>query len=296
MMYAGYQNIPTSKCFRELPPMRAAVTATALVMASLGAEGATTWGSGSNGNLYRVDPFSGATALVGAMGVVMFDIAYSPTYGLMGVSGGATSSLYRIDVNTGAITLVANTGVLVNAATFSPDGATLYAAGGSSLYRINPTTGATTLIGSDIGASLYTSSGDLTFHSDNNLYLTSTGALNGNDFLYRINPATGDGTRIGSGTGIGFQQVYGLVSLGTTLYGFTAANHQVITIDISSGQGTLVNLYGQTFYGTATNAPDPPAFLLLSIGCALLAAGCGWMRRKRRRADHGAARIASPDP
>jgi hypothetical protein len=247
------------------------------------AQGATVWGAASNGNLYTVDPFSGATTLVGAMGVVMFDIAYSPTFGLMGISGGPISSLYSINPLTGAATLIGTTGVFVNAATFSPDGLTLYAAGGPavrSLYSINVASGAATLIGTDVGANLYTSAGDLAFASNGNLYVTSTGAAGGNNFLYLINPANGDGTRIGAGTGIGFPQVYGLVAIGNTMFGFTASTQQVITIDVATGKGAKgPNYGGGQFYGTATDAPEPPTLPLLSLGLAALAA---WSMRPRR--------------
>ena len=70
-------------------------------------------------SLYTIDPLTGATALVGSLGIsfsfggtVVGGLAFSPDGTLFAVMGGATdSNLYRLDRITGAATLVGAVGV-----------------------------------------------------------------------------------------------------------------------------------------------------------------------------------------
>jgi sugar lactone lactonase YvrE len=255
--------------------MRFLVPALVTILGGGAAHGAIVYGANSTDpfNLYTVNPFTGATNLIGAMGVNMFDIAFGTASGLYGISGGPTSSLYTINRTTGTATLVGSTGVFVNALVFAPNG-TLYAAGNSSFYSINIATGAATLIGNDAGTNPYTSAGDLEFDGSGNLYLTSTAGTNNR--LYRINTATGDGARLPNN--IGFNNVYGLAYVNNTMYGFTTAG-RVITINLTTGVGTGGATYGFAFNGTAVDpAPEPATFVLVSLALA----GVGALRARRR--------------
>jgi hypothetical protein len=244
-----------------------------LVLAS-SAQAAVIFGASNVGNLYTVDPFTGATSLIGAMGVVMFDIAYHPSVGLLGVTGGAAGDLYRINPTTGAVTLIGNTGFFLNALAFNPTTGVLYAASGNDLYTVNVLTGAGTLVGSDVGANQYSSSGDLEFDGAGNLYLTSLGP-GPNDWLYRLDPATGDGTRLGN---MGFALVYGLAYQSGVMYGFTSGG-QVITVNLATGAGTAGPAYGLNFYGaTYSDIPEPALSHLVGVALAGLA---GWRLRRR---------------
>ena len=242
-----------------------------------------------NDNLYTIDPTTGATTVVGNMGVEMTDIALSNGV-MFGVSFPATGadSLYLIDPNTGATTLVGSTGVFLNALQFGPDGTTLYAAGGSpgcgppphstacnTLYTINTTTGAATFV----GTGTYNSSGDLEFN--NSLYLTS--ATSSTDQLFTVDPTTGAGTAVGD---TGYAQVYGLayVSETGTLYGFNDVGNNVIAINTGTGAGTFVANYSDSFeiLGAATAAvPEPRSAGIMVVGFGVLVGGL--VRRKLRK-------------
>jgi len=208
--------------------------------------------SDSAGQLWKTQGKSEDAIWIGSLPAVMSDIAaFNGT--LYGISG-ADSTLYSIDPSSGSGTAIGSgTGVALNALAFSPSG-TLYAAGGDSLYTIDITTGMGTEIGSGSGAGAYTSSGDLEFDSGGNLYLTSSGASG--DQLFSIDPTTGQGTLIGN---IGYSQVYGLAYFNGVMYGFTAGG-SAITINLTTGAGTLVCVYNLSFDGaTAIAPPTPPS-------------------------------------
>src|ERR1700722_8332048 len=128
--------------------------------------------SGTDDNLYTINPTTGATTLVGNMGVEMSDIAIDnvgPTPTMFGVSlppnGSTDSNLYSINMNTGAATEIGSTGSFVNSLQFSSSG-TLYGAGGvagcgpppadsttcSTFFTVNTTTGHATAVNGTAGA------------------------------------------------------------------------------------------------------------------------------------------------
>jgi hypothetical protein len=203
-------------------------------------------GAGTDGNLYGIVPTTGATVFIGKLPEVMSDIAAfnGSLYGISDPSLFETSTLYRINPDTGVSTAIGDTSISLNALVFGSTG-TLYAAGGDSLYTINPSTAKATLVGKGSGAGTYNSSGDLEFDNTGKLYLTSSTSSAG-DQLFSINSSTGQGVLVGN---IGFKNVYGLVYLNGTMYGFTALG-QVIAINLSTGAGTLVATYLPGFDGT----------------------------------------------
>ena len=271
-------------CFRSMP-----ITFAMTLVAIIPSFATTTYVSGDNDNLYTIDPTTGATTLIGNMGVEMTDIALrnGTMFGTSFPPSGA-NSLYAINPTSGATTLIGSTGVFLNALQFGADG-TLYGAGGApgcgpppastacdSLYTINTATGAATLVGT--GA--YNSSGDLGLV--NSLYLSSF-ANSLTDQLFTVDPTTGAGALVGN---IGFAQVFGLAFVPETgtLYGFNDVGNNVISINTSNGAGTFVANYSSDFeiLGATTDAvPEPRAAGIVTVGLSLLVGVL--VRRKMRK-------------
>lgn len=236
--------------------------------------GPTLWVSDDKGRLETIDVITGNTSLIGTMGIVMFDIAFSPSGQLYGIDG---TALYSINSGTGAPTIIGGSGGgNINSLVFGTDG-TLYGAS-NGLYKFDVATGSRTQIGGTFagGAS---SSGDMAFVGGN-LYLST---LSNPDRLQRISTTTGANTDIGS---IGFGSVFGLASPnGSDLYGFSGT--QVLSINVATGAGTAIStasgaalgaVYGSAFRNEAVPAiPEPETYALMLAGLGVV----GWAARRR---------------
>lgn len=188
----------------------------------------------SAGRLGTINLRTHETTVVGSLGVVLADIAFSPTGHLFGVS---PDGLWQVDSATAASQYIGGVGffgVLMNALVFDTDGK-LYAAAANTtfLYEVNPATGETIPV-ADMGV---WSTGDLVFDDARKLYLS------GNDSnLYVIDRGTGLGTWIGS---FGFPDVLGLASdSGGEVYGYSGTS--IFTVDLNTGSGSLLLNYGSS--------------------------------------------------
>jgi hypothetical protein len=248
------------------------------------------WVDDAVGNLGTVDISTGTVTLIGNSGVVLTDIAFSPTGVLYGVD---FNNLYTINTSTGHASVVGSLGAAfdANALVFGSDG-TLYTAttngsGTNALYTINPATGHGTLVG-PLG---FSSGGDLAFI--NGTLFLSTSA----NQLVTVNPSTGAGTLVGN---IGVANVFGLATPdNSTLYG--VAGQDVYLLDTSTGAGTLVLNYGghglgiangESFIAEATNpqspppigvTPEPSPIILVGSSIFLLLSGRSLSRRVAHR-------------
>ena len=229
-------------------------------------------------HLAKLDVASGNSTILGTLPTAITDIALSPTGTLYGVD--TTFNLWQINpVNATGID-IGTVGSFVNALTFSSDG-TLYGAGNSKLFTINVTTAARTKVGTFAN---YTSSGDLAFDQSGNLFLSATSG-SGNDDLLRLNTHTGAATLVGS---IGFDTVYGLApGPNDVLYGMSSDTEKVITINTTTGAGSVLSSYGggllSPIYGATSFAqPVPETSTTVSFGL-LLCLGVGGMAWSARR-------------
>lgn len=232
------------------------------------------WIHDSTGNLGTYNIASDTVNVIGDMGVVMTDIAFSPSGDLYGIS---FTNLYTINTSNASVTNIGSHGVAGgNALVFGSDG-TLYAAGTSTtnLYSLNPTNGTPTLLG-DMG---FSSSGDLAFHNGA-FYLSAN--TSPSDTLVLLSLSTFAGSAIGN---FGFDNVYGLATADDALlYGLSGFD--VFSVDVSTGSGTLIGnysggglgvSYGSSFITEAAPVPEPSTFALLGAGLAGLLA---WSRKR----------------
>lgn len=180
-----------------------------------------------NGNLYtfdsNADVITQLSSTTGAT-VATYSIGIGPVLGQGGLAfqsstvGFLTSALdpttlnpvndlYRFNLSTGTSQLIAHTSDTLEALAFGPNNM-LYGLGklDGNLYVIDPNTGATTLVG-NVGVSIGSPTGGLTFGPDGTLYATL------DDTLYTLNTSTGAATAVGmadSTSYTGFSSISGL--------------------------------------------------------------------------------------
>jgi len=196
--------------------------------------------------LYLLDPATGSAGLIGLISVPgMTDIAIQGT-AMWGVT---FSQFVRINPQTAAATVIGNTGQNdINGLAVSVGG-TIYASGtGGNLYRIDPATGAATVVNQFGGG--HSSSGDLDFDTNDNLYAAlsgGSGTVLAHVAVNTPNPASA--TVIGN---IGFPTCYGLAFYCCRLYGVTNAG-EVLQINVNTGAGTIIGTNGKTQGGLTSS-------------------------------------------
>jgi hypothetical protein len=212
--------------------------------------------------LYKVDPDTYAITLIGNFGWpigtdTMTDLAIDKNGYMVGVSFG---SVYAVDPTNAKCTLlspslsgtfnglsfvpasaIGQTGDDVLVGTRNDDG---------MVFRIDPMSGAATAIGNMGGA--YVSSGDLVAVDGFGTVQTTEGAPD--DVLVRLAPNSFVATPIGTGTGFG--EIYGVAFWKNKIFGFTLGG-EFITIDPTTGHGTLVQGGGPMWYGAAVTTSAP---------------------------------------
>lgn len=213
--------------------------------------------------LYRVDPDTLAISEVGAFVFSgarddITDIAIDKANVMIGIS---FDSVYRIDPNNAQTTrLSSGLSGEFNGLSFVPASAiggagddVLVATRNSDgkVFRIDPATGTTTAIG-DMGG--FASSGDLVSVEQLGTLQTADNGLFGPDRLVRLAPTSFAATPIGND--IGFSSIWGLAFWKNRLFGFTNGG-EFITIDLTTGVGTLVQSGGPEWWGAAVTTRAP---------------------------------------
>jgi hypothetical protein len=212
--------------------------------------------------LYRVDPDTLAITMVGNFSFPtgneqITDIAINKANEMIGISFG---SVYRIDPSNATGTrLTTGLAGMFNGMSFVP--ATEIGQTGDDIlvatrlddgvvHRIDPMTGSATPIG-NMGA--FASSGDCVSVDQLGTLQTADGGT-GSDRLVRLAPNTFAATPIG--TSIGFSDIWGVAFWKDKVFGFTAGG-QFITIDPTTGVGTLVQGNGPAWWGAAVTTLAP---------------------------------------
>jgi len=217
----------------------------------------------TSSQLYRVDPDTLGVQLVGAFTFggggsdQITDLAIDKTGLMIGIS---FTSVYRIDPSTAACTRLSQdlTGTFnglsfVPASEIGQTGADILVATRNSngvVSRVDPMTGQTSQIG-NMGS--FSSSGDLVSIAG---FGTVQTADNGTspDRLVRLAPSTFAATAIGNT--IGFGDIWGIAYWKNKIFGVTEAG-EFITIDPSTGAGTLVQGNGPRWWGAAVTTLAP---------------------------------------
>lgn len=213
--------------------------------------------------LYRVDPDTLAITLAGNFSFAgggsdqITDIAIDQSGLMIGIS---FTSVYRIDVTTAVCTrLSQNLTTTFNGLSFVPasqvgqSGADILVATQNTsgvVSSINTQTGAVATIG-NMGS--FSSSGDLVSIVGLGTLQTADNGSNP-DTLVRLAPNTFAATAIGTTTG--FVDIWGIAYWKDKIFGFTEGG-QFITIDPTTGVGTLVQGSGPKWWGAAVTTLAP---------------------------------------
>lgn len=215
--------------------------------------------------LYRVDPDTLAITKVGNFGWSngsdqMTDIAIDKTGTMIGIS---YTAVYRVNTTTAAATRL-STGLsgefnglsFVPAAMLGQTGDDVLVGTRNSdgiVFRIDPMTGGSTQIGNMGG---YSSSGDLVAVTNFGTVQTADNGFSA-DRLVRLAPQTFAASPIGSD--IGFSEIWGIAFWKNKIFGFTSGG-QFVTIDPTTGAGTLVQSNGPAWWGAAVTTSAPVIF------------------------------------
>jgi len=219
--------------------------------------------------LYRVDSMALTTVEVGPLTGIgtesLTDLAVDKNENMVGIT---LDTLYSINPATGSATLIKDLSQTVSGATSlsyiptdlnDPNSADILVTADSkgAVYQIDPATGSATMIGSygsDSSGNKIISSGDLIGVRNLGIYATVNVGKQTGDYLAQIDPATWKATPIGTGTN--FSDIFGLGFWAGTVFGFTDKG-QMITIDIHTGVGTMVNSGSQQWFGAGVTTDAP---------------------------------------
>jgi hypothetical protein len=268
----------------------------------------------STGNLYTIDPSTGAGTLVADMGVGITGLAVQPGTGtFFGTTGFPTGSpappaipvgsLVTINQSTGAPTPIGPLGLGTNTTlhdlAFDPaPGGALYGWAQAGLHVVNTLTGAASLV-DEFGPDTAIGGYGLAFNAAGTLYLAAEGTKGALRTVDKTTGLTTPVVTLSNFVGCGCPEGEVIVALafdgdtlhGETLYGVTGGTQRFIKIDVGTGVITDIGpaagprnpIEAIAFATTQVPAqvPEPAALLLTLSGIAALVARRGLARRRR---------------
>jgi hypothetical protein len=218
----------------------------------------TLYGEAYDGNLYTINPATGATTLVGNTLTPPF---INPVFGLAAQSDTNLLGFIPIPVP-------------------------------SHYGSIQASSGTFTQLGQFPNESSIVGSGTLAFGPGGALFYDTVPLLSGfsgQAILYTVNPANGNLTQIGSNLGTGGDAL-SLVYDGTHFYGidtFSTTDIGIYNVDATTGTATRISTLTGLQPGQTEDAivfipsvPEPSTLTLLGIG-AVCSLGYGWRRRRQ---------------
>jgi hypothetical protein len=266
-------------------------------------------GSGVTGNLYTLNPVTGAATVVGALvdssgnHYGLTGLAFQPgtgtLYGATINAGGAhPGSLVTVNPATGLVTFIGSfTPGAMSDITFAPNG-TLYgwhAFGDHSLYTINPATGAASLTSAATSPNPGFGGGGLASNLTGTIYSTpDSTSPSPPGHLDTVSTATGQLTVVGtlSGNPLSVINAMDFNSSGV-LYGISSAqngsiNTHLVTINTSTaaitdvGSNGVSNLDALAILRTPA-VPEPSTLVLTLLGVGSVGVAA-WRKRRRQLA------------
>lgn len=236
---------------------------------------------GGPGLTYRLDPATGAAALLGPSGFDFpGDLASDTRAGSCRLWSPdiTTNTLLKVDLATGAATPIAAFASIdkIVSLAFDPVAGKLYGtsargfgAASDQLYEIDPDTGGTTLIGTLGVNNVYA----LTFDNAGRLY----GVSEDRRALFQISTATGIASMISP---IALEHVYDIATRpeDNVTFAIDSGTNTLYTLDLNTGATAALGPYAATnLVGLAfLRTPEPATAALLALG------GFIALRRPRR--------------
>jgi hypothetical protein len=252
--------------------------------------GSTVYIAGSGNEFGTIDLTTGVFTSIGTLALPGGDAMYGMGFGSDGNLYGLDSQtpgshLWQIDPTNAHVTDLGSVGQSAIDATADASGK-MYALSQDAsaiYYTFNPPSTATNVI----GPTGILSAGLMAVTADGGQLFTSVANFTGGPYdLAGINPTTGMATIIGN---TGFFVINGLFVKGT-LYGFDFNTDAIVTINTSTGAGTLVATYslpsGDAIFASATPAAQigvpEPSGLTLGLVSVVLMGSFGLIRHRCR--------------
>jgi len=223
-----------------------------------------------DGNLNSINPSTGAVSVIGPTGFADCSTPTTPTCGpnsqlSFGKAAGTlyatdfANNLYTVNPATGKATLVGSTGI--PAVPFIP--AFVNPDGSFNIYDENLF---------DAGGKLFANFDAFTFNP-----ATSEVTIAISPALYQIDTNTGAATKVAA-TDMGLVTIS---NVNGTVYGFSGATSQVVTLDVLTGNTSVVSGFdpalGILGGAAAVPTPEPTAIVLTGLGMAGILV---WRRRQ----------------